>query len=378
MNSVTKLITALAVLICFSAVAAAATLQAKVVEVPTGNTLVVSNTNRSVRIRLKSVLPPEAGQPFSETARDHLRALVLDQTVMVDYTHLTDRYLEARVFLNGIDIGSQMLRDGVVWYDHSTEYELTESDRGLYAQCEQAARAEKRGLWQDESAVAPWEYRRIQQAKLDELVYGKSSLQTTSGVRTGKKALSNGDLMSGFMGGPSGSSGTPGLKPLVQNGSFDRWTSFESPISHFSIMVPSNGLEGSGVSSDENGNPISHDLLMAKSDRTFMMLYSGRGPNDKLADAAELDKVIKDFSAGANQQAARFGEIISVKFARDLKLTGYLGKQYSMTGNSFSGTVRVFTKQLGDQRQVFVLYVLWRLGGEGLEGQFLDSFKVTQ
>ncbi|HWP52523.1 MAG TPA: thermonuclease family protein [Pyrinomonadaceae bacterium] len=378
MNSVTKLITALAVLICFSAVAAAATLQAKVVEVPTGNTLVVTNTNRSVRIRLKAVVPPEAGQPFSEAARDHLRALLLDQTVMVDYTHLADGYLEARVILKGVDIGSQMLRDGVAWYDHATDYELTESDRQLYAQCEQAARAEKRGLWHDESPVAPWDYRRIQQAKLDQPVYGKSSLQTTSGLRAGKKALSNGDLMSGFMGGPSGSSVTPGLKPLVQNGSFDRWTSFESPISHFSIMIPSNGLEGSGVSSDENGHPISSDVLMAKSDRTFMMLYSGKGANDNLADAAELDKVIKDFGAGANQQAARFGDMISLKFARDLKLNGYLGKQYSLTCNSFSGTVRVFTKQLGTERQVFVLYVLWRLGGDGLEGQFLDSFKITQ
>jgi endonuclease YncB( thermonuclease family) len=376
MNSVTKLIAALAVLICFSAVAAATTLQAKVVEVPTGNTLVVSNTNRSVRIRLKAVVPPEAGQPFSDAARDHLRALLLDQTVMVDYTHLADRYLDARVFLNGVDIGSQMLRDGAAWYDHATDYELTDSDRGLYAQCEQAARTEKRGLWQDESPVAPWEYRRIQQAKLDEIIYGKSSLQRKASLSTGKKTLSNGDLMGGFM-GPNGSSVTTGLKPLVQNGSFARWTSFESPVSHFSIMIPSNGLEGSGVSSDENGHPISYDALIAKSDRTFMMLYSGRGPNDKLADAAALDKVIKDFGTAANQQAARFGEMISLKFARDLKLNGYLGKQYSLTCNSFSGTVRVFTKQLGDERQVFVLYVLWRLGGDGLEGQFLNSFKIT-
>src|SRR5512144_2312538 len=117
MNSVIKLLTAFAVLTCSSAVATAATLQAKVLEVRTGNTLVVSNINRSVRVRLKSVAPPEAEQPFSEAARDHLKALVLDQTVTVDYTHLVDGYLEAKVLLNGIDIGSQMLRDGVAWYD---------------------------------------------------------------------------------------------------------------------------------------------------------------------------------------------------------------------------------------------------------------------
>jgi endonuclease YncB( thermonuclease family) len=378
MNSVTKLSAALAVLICFSGMAAAATLQAKVVEVPSGNTLVVSNTNRSVRIRLKAIVPPEGGQPFSDDSRDHLRSLVLDQTVVVDYTHLADRYLEARVFLNGVDIGSQMLRDGVAWYDHATDYELTETDRDLYAQCEQAARAEKRGLWREESPVAPWEYRRIQQAKLDEIIYGKSRLQTKSNLTTDKRALSSDDLMGGLMGGPGGASAAKGLRPLVQNGSFGRWTSFESPILHFSIMVPSSGMEGSGVSADENGHPISYDVLMAKSDRTFMMLYSGRGLNDKLADPTEVDKVIKEFGAAANRQAERFGDTISLKFTRDLKLSGYSGKQYSLTCNSFLGTVRVFTKQIGDERQVFVLYVLSRLGGEGLEGQFLNSFKITE
>jgi endonuclease YncB( thermonuclease family) len=378
MNFVAKLLTALAVLIPASAVAAAATLQAKVVEVPTGNTLVVSNTNRSVRVRLKSVVPPEAGQPFSDAARDHLSTLVLDQAVMVDYTHLADGYLEARVILKGVDIGSQMLRDGVAWYDHATDYELTESDRQLYAQCEQAARAERRGLWQDESPVTPWEYRRIQKAKLDEIVYGKSSLQTKSSLSTGRKALSNGDLMSGFMGAPSGSSGTSGLKPLVQNGSFGRWTSFESPISHFSIMIPSNGLEGSGVFSDVNGHSIAYDLVMAKSDRTFLQLYSGKGPNDRLTDVAELDKVIRDFGASLNQYAIRYGDKVSIDFARDLKLNGFTGRQYNVTCNSFTGTLRVFTKQIGDERQVFLLYAFSRLGGEGLESQFLNSFRITQ
>lgn len=378
MNSVIKLLTAFAVLTCSSAVATAATLQAKVVEVPTGNTLVVSNTNRSVRVRLKSVAPPEAGQPFSEAARDHLKALVLDKAVVVDYTHLVNGYLEARVFLNTIDIGSQMLRDGAAWYDHATDYELTESDRDLYAQCEQAARAEKRGLWHDESPLAPWEYRRIQQAKIDNIVSGNASLRSKASLRTGKTSLSNADLMGALMGSPSESSVAPGLKPLVQNGSFARWTSFESPVSHFSIMIPSNGLEGSGVSSDLNGHSIAYDVVLAKSDRTFLMLYSGKGPSDNLADAAEMDKVIRDFGAAANQQAARYGDMISLKFTRDLKLTGYAGRQYSLTCNSFSGTVRIFTKQLGDERQVFLLYALWRLGGEGLDGQFLNSFKITQ
>ena len=257
MNSVTKPITALAVLICVSAVAAAATLQAKVVEVPTGNTLVVSNTNRSVRIRLKSVAPPEAGQPFSEAATDHLRALVLNQTVLVDYSHLTDRYLEARVFLNGIDIGSQLLRDGVAWYDHATEYELTEGDRNLYAQCEQAARAEKRGLWQDESPVAPWEYSRMQREKIDNM------FDRSSKVRARDTVFSNQDtMMSGAMSRNSFGGGA-NVRPIVEHGSFSRWTNFESPLGHFSVLIPSNAVQNSATATDAQGRPVIYEMLAA-------------------------------------------------------------------------------------------------------------------
>ena len=97
--------------LCVPSLASAATLQAKVVEVQSGNTLVVSNINRPIRIRLKAIVPPENGQPFSEAAREHLKVLVFNRTVTVEYTHLAEGFLEAKVFVNGIDIGSQMLRD---------------------------------------------------------------------------------------------------------------------------------------------------------------------------------------------------------------------------------------------------------------------------
>jgi len=381
MNSVTKLVTALAVFICSSAGATAATLQAKVVEVPSGNTLVVSNTSRSVHVRLKSVVPPETGQPFSEAARDHLRALVLDQAVMVDYTHLVNGYLEARVFLKGIDIGSQMLRDGVAWYDHATDYELTESDRDLYAQCEQAARAEKRGLWHDESPLAPWEYRRIQQAKIDEIQYGKSGLRSKSSLASTRTSLSNNDLMPTLMGGAGSSNGLPQPRRIVENGSFDRWTSFESPVQHFSIMIPSNGVETSGVVKDNvSGLPVIMDILAAGSERGFVSLTAGRGPNNSFTDASALDKSLKPLIDGWNEGASKHGSggVLTLGAARDLKLAGYAGKQYTLTGELVSGIGRVFTKQIGAERQIFVLIAITRLGSEDVANQFLNSFKITQ
>jgi endonuclease YncB( thermonuclease family) len=360
--------------------AGAATLQAKVLEVQTGNTLIVSNINRSVRVRLKSVVPPEAGQPFYEVARDHLKALVLDQTVMVDYTHLANGYLEAKVFLNGIDIGSQMLRDGAAWYDRATDYELNDADRDLYAQCEKAARAEKRGIWQQESPVAPWEFRRLQQAKLNDIIDGKSSTQPRSSLRTKRTSLSNGDLMGALIGGPQSSGTVPGLRPIVENGRFDRWTSFQSPVSHFSIMIPSNGVETSAVLSDPNGLPVMVNLLAAGSERGFLVLVSGRGPNLNGTDSSILDKSIRTLIDGWNQGASRRGSagVLTLKSTRDLKLGDYVGRQYSLTSDLFSGTGRVFTKQIREDRQIFVLIALTRPGSEDTGSQFLNSFKITQ
>jgi len=207
-----------AILICTSVVASAVTLQAKVVEVQSGNTLIVSNTNRPVHVRLKSVVPPEAGQPFSDTARDHLKVLVFDKTVTVEYTHLADGYLEARVLLNGVDIGSQMLRDGVAWYDHATDYQLDESDRNLYALCEQAARAEKRGLWQDDSPLAPWDYRRLQRAKADNISNRNSDLLSKSKRQPRQTVLSNQNLIGSLMG-----AGSMAAWPTVRPTSASAW-----------------------------------------------------------------------------------------------------------------------------------------------------------
>lgn len=369
-----------ATLICTSVVARAVTLQAKVIEVQAGNILVVSNINRSVRVRLKSVVPPEAGQPFSDMARDHLKALVFDKTVTVEYTHLADGYLEAKVLLNGIDIGSQMLRDGVAWYDHATDYELGDSDRDLYAQCEQAARAEKRGLWQDESPVAPWEYRRVQRAKADRMFNRSYESLSKAKVRTRDTVLSNQDLMmSGAMSRNSYAGGS-NVRPIVEHGSFSRWTSFESPSGHFSVMVPSNAIQNSATAQDAQGRPINYELLAAGSDQVFLTVMSSKGPNDNRTDASVLDQTVQSLIAGMNDGARKTGTggLLSVKPAREMKVADYVGKQFSISGDVFSGTARVFTKRFGEESQIIVVFALTRPGSESLGNQFLNSFKIVQ
>ena len=382
MTSVLRILTITTALLCLPLLANAATLQAKVVQVESGNTLVVSNINRPLRIRLKAVMPPESGQAYSEAARDHLKALVLDKAVFVEYTHLAGGYLDAKVLLNGIDIGSQMLRDGVAWYDLASSYELSESDRALYVQCEQAARNEKRGLWQDPAAVAPWEFRQAQLAKQNSVNPSLSSQQYQRRKARSSQSFSNTDLLGGAGGmfGPGAISGQPTFKPITANGTAGHWTRYESVAGHFSVLFPSDGVESASSVVDPEGNAHQMLFLGASNKLALLLLLSGTEPNGKHTDASAADDIVKGYLSSMNRdlEQAGVGERATATPVRDLKLDGYGGKQYRLSSPAASGVMRVFSKQVGDQRDIIVLLVLTRPGGESDRDQFLSSLKINQ
>ena len=371
-------------MICSQLPAKAATLQAKVTQVDSGNFLVVSNINRPLKIKLKAIEPPEAGQPFSEAARDHLKALVFDKAVAVEYTHLSSGYLEAKVFLNGIDIASQMLRDGVAWYNRSAEYTLSQADRDLYMQCEQAARNEKRGLWQDAAAVAPWQFRRDQEAKLAKLdtqlesplAAPRQSLRRSP--RPTNSGLGSNDLLSSVMGAGLGADGSS-VGAISENGTADRWTIFESVPGHFSINIPSNAIEKSSETSDPSGRPIALQLVVGGGPQGFFSLTRLKGPDDDNDDASAIEVVIRNIIAGMNDAATQhyeFDKLLTVKPVRQLKLANYYGRQFSLSSKFASGSARVFTSQRGDAREFFVLMALVPPGGDAAAARFLNSFRI--
>ncbi len=372
-----KTFAAFTVLLCLPLLAHAATLQAQVIEVESGNTLVVTSKKRALRIRLKAVAPPEVNQPFSEAAREHLKTLVIDKVVALEYTHLEDGYLHARVILNGIDIGSQMLRDGVAWYDHAGDFGLKEVDRNLSAQWEQAARNEKRGLWQEQSPVAPWEYRRAQLARLNGIVSTPSFRQSQT-RRANKSSLSNDDLM-GSMIGPGSIAGLPNFKPITANGTPGRWTRFESVTEHFSVLFPSDGLEATYTALDGAGKMVPFHYLAGHSEQTGYMLLSTRGSNAGHTDASAADEAVHEFIGGFNNGIKISGsnESVTAKPIRDIRLSSYAGKQYTLNSRNLSGVIRVFSRRVGDERELIMLIVLNSPGSESSANQFLNSFKIS-
>ena len=71
---------------------------------------------------------PEKDQAYAEEARQHLSDLILNKVVVVEYTGLGDNALiVGKVFLKETDVGAQMIRDGVAWYDRSFDSMLSEA-----------------------------------------------------------------------------------------------------------------------------------------------------------------------------------------------------------------------------------------------------------
>ncbi len=53
------------------------------------------------------------------------------------------------------------VKAGMAWFYRYYQKELSAENRKLYAQTEDEASANKRGLWQDKSPMPPWERRRL-------------------------------------------------------------------------------------------------------------------------------------------------------------------------------------------------------------------------
>jgi len=377
-STVRRFIIAICALVCSSGAAVAATLRAKVVEVQSGNTLVVTNTNRPLRVRLKAIAPPEAGQPFSSAAREHLQALVLNKAVAVEYTGLTSGYVEAKIISDGIDIGSQMVRDGVAWYDRSTDFGLTDADRLLYARCEQAAREEKRGLWSDAKPVSPWEFRRAQAANLNAIENPTATRPAVrSSLRTGELAFTNIDLVGGEV-GPGSIAGNPTFAPVAPHAAADEWVTFRSPAPQFSIRVPGNSYQYEYPILDGEKKVVSVNYVVGSTDEGVFALMWWNGSNDGATDATVADVTIQGLIRGINRafQAKALGVQAVAGSGTYLRLGIYAGKQYPVSAGPLSGLARVVSRQIGTQRELFAIAWFTDEGSQsGLE--FSSSLKIT-
>lgn len=146
----------------------------KVIGVVDGKTVILELPNRSRLVaELQYIEVPETGQPLYEIAAQHLRELVLDEIVEFRAKSLTQVKTVGQLFLNGVDISQQMIRDGAAWYAVLEKNNQDAATSRIYQSNEAQAKMEKRGVWSIENLKPSWEVRaelleekRRQQVKL--------------------------------------------------------------------------------------------------------------------------------------------------------------------------------------------------------------------
>jgi endonuclease YncB( thermonuclease family) len=138
-----------------------ATFSGVVVAIADGDTLTVLDAGkREQHVRLAAIDAPEKRQAFGTKAREHLAALAFHQSAVV-YFKKRDRYgrIVGKVTVDGRDIGQAQIEAGMAWHYKQFKGEQAPADRLSYAAAELEARAARLGLWADETAEPPWEFR---------------------------------------------------------------------------------------------------------------------------------------------------------------------------------------------------------------------------
>jgi endonuclease YncB( thermonuclease family) len=133
-------------------------LPAKVIGIVDGDTVDVLYHDLPLRIRMEHIDAPEkrGKQAFGNKAKLVISDLCFGQKVNL----LTDgkfdmggRLIAEILNEEGINVNKEMVRLGYAWHFKKYSTEMS------YDVLEMEARKARRGLWQDENPIAPWDFR---------------------------------------------------------------------------------------------------------------------------------------------------------------------------------------------------------------------------
>jgi endonuclease YncB( thermonuclease family) len=368
----------LAFFLLVSGSATAGTLFGTVKEIDNGDTITIICLTRPLKIRLMGIDAPDNEQAYGDVARQHLSDLILNQQVVVEYTGLGDNFLiVGRVLLKQTDVGAQMIRDGVAWYDKTFDSMLLETQRQMYAECETAARTEHRGLWQDPDPLPPWKFKEAQ--RLRELSKFSPSVQASPIAPTKKKsALTSESLSPSFASTGAFSLGSSEAVPISSD---SRWIRFTQPDAKVSILVPGDGTKRSTKVLLEDGRVVDLNIYLGRFDKTTYVVVSSAGPNAGESDAEILDSAIKGFVGGIKSDWQKLGTSFECypDLDRDFSVSGYAGRQYDLSGCTVPGRTRFYTRVVNNVRELYLTAAFFFGSSDDPNAsRFFDSFAVSK
>lgn len=126
-----------------------------------GDSMVLKHPERGViKARLAGIDAPEKTQPFGVESRKRLERLLARGRVSARALKLDGfgRWI-VTVEVDGQDLGLTLIQEGLAWYFRKYERDLPKALRPQYESAEAQARRARRGLWQTEDPMPPWDYR---------------------------------------------------------------------------------------------------------------------------------------------------------------------------------------------------------------------------
>ncbi|MBB3124536.1 endonuclease YncB(thermonuclease family) [Mesoflavibacter sabulilitoris] len=131
------------------------TITGKVVAITDGDTFkLLTKDSTLIRVRVANIDCPERKQPFSKKAKQFTSDAIFDKYVKVE-EFKKDRYGRsiAYVYYDNKNLSKELLKAGFAW--HYVKYS---NDKTLQ-KLEEIAKSNKKGLWLDPHAIAPWDWR---------------------------------------------------------------------------------------------------------------------------------------------------------------------------------------------------------------------------
>ena len=128
----------------------------KIKRVVDGDTVHVFYQEEVYKIRLTEIDAPERDQPYGSNSTEYLKSLLEEGMVDVDISG-TDRYGRklGRLYWQGMDINRELVSAGYAWV-----YDQYVTDDTFYEN-QSKARNLKRGLWEDQNPLEPWNWRKL-------------------------------------------------------------------------------------------------------------------------------------------------------------------------------------------------------------------------
>ena len=375
------LIAAFAVLSCLCTDVNAASMFGKVIDVNSGDVITIANLNRPVRVRLAGVDAPEMDQTFGDVAKKHLSDLIHDKSVVVEYSGIAaDGSVIGRVLLNDADVGAQMIRDGAAWFDPNNLSNLSEKNREIYRQSEQAARGERRGLWQADNPTAPWDFVKARALRTDPRASLNAIVPAKKSVRTDRapSELTNLTLMTrgtnSAPGSPMTSTNEEGFawaKAIPTKGA---WFQFRPQGEDFTALVPENGeqLEKQFLLGNEM---VDMAVYVARDGWSTYLVQWVKAKTFGETDRSVLDNAVTGFSAGLKQGLGDPGDRCAPKNEKYMAVGGYPAVDFEVASCVLQGRVRIVTKRVNGQRTMYILAALYIHEDDNIP-RFLNSLTL--